>query len=149
MTSVTDQAWWQLLLLAAGAHVGLELVVHLVVYPSLRDASAGDGTAARAGHERHVRRMGVAVAPVYGLLVLGAAAVVLSERSALSVAAAAVVVATLAVTSLLAVTAHESVLRATVPAARAAAHRRLARADLTRLGLAVALVPLAWLGGHR
>jgi len=146
MRSVTDQAWWQLLLLAAGAHAGLELVVHLVVYPSLADASAGGGATARAGHERHMRRMGVAVAPVYGLLLLGAVAVVLSERSVLSVAAAVIVLATLAVTALLAVPAHDSALRAALPAARAAAHRRLARADLARLGLALALVPVAWLG---
>jgi len=146
MRSVTDQAWWQLLLLAAGAHAGLQLVVHLVVYPALADATAVHGGTARAGHQRHMRRMGVAVAPVYGLLALGAVAVVLSDLSALSVAAAAVVVATLAVTALLAVPAHESVLRAAAPAARAAAHRRLARADLARLGLALALVPVAWLG---
>lgn len=149
MRSVTDQSWWQLLLLAAGAHAGLELVVHLVVYPALADAAAGDGATARTGHERHMRRMGVAVAPVYALLVLGAAAVLLSDTSALSVAAAVVVVSTLAVTGLLAVPAHESVLHAAAPAARAAAHRRLARADLARLGLAVALVPLAWLGSQR
>ena len=146
MRSMTDQAWWQVLLLAAGAHAGLQLVVHLVVYPALADAYAGDGAKARAGHERHMRRMSVAVAPVYGLLVLGAVAVVLTEGSAVSVAAAAVVLATLAVTALLAVPAHESVLRAAVPAAQAAAHRRLARADLARLGLALTLVPVAWLG---
>lgn len=145
---MTDQTWWQLLLLAAGAHAGLELVVHLVVYPALADTAAGEDAHARAGHERHMRRMAVAVAPVYGLLVVGATAVVLTGRSTLSVVAAGVVLATLAVTALLAVPAHEAVLRATGPAARAAAHRRLARADLARLLLAVALVPLAWLGAH-
>jgi hypothetical protein len=143
---VSDEAWWQLLLLAAGAHVGLQLVVHLVVYPALADAGAGGPASARAGHERHVRRMSVAVAPVYGLLVVGAAAVVLADPSVLSAAAAAVVLGTLAVTGLLAVPAHEGIAGTDDPAVRAGLHRRLARADLARLLLAVALVPLAWLG---
>lgn len=143
---MSDRWWWQLLVLAAGAHAGLQLVVHLVVYPALADASAGGTAAARAGHERHTRRMSVAVAPVYGLLVVAAAAVVLADPSALSAAAVALVLATLAVTALLAVPAHDGLVRAADPAARAVLHRRLARADLVRLLLAVALVPVAWLG---
>lgn len=143
---MTDQVWWHLLLLGAGAHAGLELVVHLVVYPALADASAGSTGDARAGHQAHMRRMSVAVAPVYGLLVLAAAAALLTDLSALSAAAAVLVVATLAVTGLLAVPAHEGIVRAEDAAGRAVLHRRLARADLVRLLLAVALVPVALLG---
>ncbi len=140
------EQWWQVLLLASGAHVGLELVVHLVVYPALADASAGQTSSARAGHQQHMRRMSVAVAPVYGLLVLSTGAVVVSDPSPLAVAAAAVVVMTLAVTGGFAVPAHEAIVRCPEPAERVELHRRLARADLGRLVLAVALVPLAWVG---
>ena len=79
-------------------------------------------------------RMSLAVAPVYGLLVLSAGAVLAVERSAPAVVAAALVLATLAVTALAAVPAHEAVLRERDPGRRAGLHRRLARADLVRLG---------------
>ena len=139
----------------AGSHAGLQLVVHLVVYPALADAAAPAAVqgaqqssstqaarAARAGHERHTRRMSLAVAPVYGLLVVAAGAVLVLDPSLPAALAAGLVVATLAVTALAAVPAHDAALREEDAARLAALHRRLARADLVRLLLALALV--AW-----
>lgn len=133
--------WWQLLLAAAAAHVGLELVVHLVVYPALARSSAADD--AEVSHRDHMRRMSVAVAPVYGLLAVSAVGLVVAAPGPASVAAVALVLATFGVTALAAVPAHEAILRA-APAARPALHRRLARADRARLALALALLALTW-----
>ncbi len=142
---VSDGAWGQLLLVAAALHVGLELVVHLVVYPALADSSSGTGAPYRRAHERHMRRMSVAVAPVYGLLAVAAVGLVVAAPSVLAVVCLALVVGTFAVTALAAVPAHEAIVTEPAPARRADLHRRLARADRVRLLLATALLVLAWL----
>lgn len=137
-----DAGWWaQLLLVAAAAHTGLELVVHLVVYPALaRSSGSDDGL---AGHQDHMRRMSVAVAPVYGLLAVASAGLAVADPSPWSFAALGLVLATFAVTALGAVPAHEAVLRAEA-VDRPRLHRRLARADLLRLVLSVLLLGVAW-----
>jgi len=142
---VGDGSWWgQLLLVAAGLHVGLELVVHLVVYPALADSSGGPVTDARRAHQTHMRRMSVAVAPVYGLLAIATVGLVVVDPTPFRLACLGLVVATFAVTALAAVPAHEAIVREPDPAARAALHRRLAHADRGRLLLAVGLLALAW-----
>ena len=142
---MSDGAWGQLLLVAAALHVGLELVVRLVVYPALADGSSGSGAPYRRAHERHVRRMSIAVAPVYGLLVVAAVGSVVVTPAPVTVACLGLVLATFAVTGLSAVPAHEAIVAEPDPSRRAALHRRLARADRIRLGLAAALLALAWL----
>jgi hypothetical protein len=139
-----DVSWSQLLLAAAGVHVGLELVVHLVVYPALAAASSDSPGSARAAHQAHMRRMSVAVAPVYALLAVAAAGLAATAPSPRSFASLGVVLATFAVTALAAVPAHEAIVREPDPAARATLHRRLARADRVRLLLALLLLALAW-----
>ncbi len=139
--------WGQALLVAAGAHLGLQLVVHLVVYPALADASArAPAGEVPAAHRRHMPRMSLAVAPVYAGLVVAAAGAALSDPSPARLLAAAAVLAVLGVTGLAAVPAHEAVLAAEGPPGRARAQRRLARADLVRLLLGVVVVALAWAG---
>lgn len=142
---MSDGAWGQLLLVAAALHVGLELVVHLVVYPALADGSSGTDAPYRRVHEQHMRRMSTAVAPVYGLLLVAAAGFVVAAPGPLAVACLGLVLATFAVTGFAAVPAHESIVAEPDPSRRAALHRRLARADRVRVGLAAALLPLAWL----
>ncbi|WP_336922576.1 hypothetical protein [Aquipuribacter sp. SD81] len=141
--------WPVLLVAAAGAHLGLEFVVRLVVYPALADASGGPGgsggtgDAARTAHQVHTRRMAVAVAPVYGALVVTAAGALVVVGGVLAVAAVGVLLAVLAVTALLAVPLHEALVRSASAPDRVALHRRLARVDRVRLALAVVLLALA------
>ncbi|WP_380165479.1 hypothetical protein [Jannaschia sp. R86511] len=142
---MSDAAWGQLLLVAAALHVGLELVVHLVVYPALADDSAGSGAAYRKAHERHMRRMSVAVAPVYGLLVVAGLGRAVVSPTLPALACVGLVLVTFAVTGFVAVPAHEAIVAEPDPARRAALHRRLARADRARVALAVALLAVAWL----
>ncbi|MGJ7441260.1 hypothetical protein [Aquipuribacter sp. MA13-6] len=141
---MTDGAWGQLLLVAAALHLGLELVVHLVVYPALADVSSSSPVTARRTHEQHVRRMSVAVAPVYGLLVVASVGLVVVAPTPLVVACLALVLATFAVTGLAAVPAHEAIVAEPDPARRVLLHRRLARADLARVVLAAGLLALGW-----
>ena len=63
--SLADPAPW--LLLLAGAHLGFQLTVDLVVYPALGDVADDRWTAA---HERHSRRITPVVAAIYPPLVL-------------------------------------------------------------------------------
>ncbi len=136
--------WWQLLLVAAAVHVGLELVVHLVVYPALASSSTDSPAGARRAHTQHMRRMGVAVAPVYGLLGVASVGVAVADPSPRAFACLGVVVVTFSVTGLLAVPAHEALVAEPDPSRRVPLHRRLARADRARLVLALALLLLAW-----
>ena len=142
---MSDGAWGQLLLVAAALHLGLELVVHLVVYPALADSSAGTGAPYRRAHEQHMRRMSVAVAPVYGLLLVAGVGQAVAAPTPLALTALGLVLVTFAVTGLAAVPAHESIVAEPEPSRRAALHRRLARADRVRLLLALALLMLFWL----
>ncbi|MFC5380921.1 hypothetical protein [Aquipuribacter nitratireducens] len=134
------EGWVLALVVAAAAHAGLELVVHLVVYPALAGGSAASPATALAAHEAHTRRMAVAVAPVYLALVVSAAGALATGPGPLTVVAAVLVVAVLAVTAFLAVPCHDALRRSRDPAERARLHRRLARTDLVRLLLAVALL---------
>ena len=63
--SLADPAPW--LLLVAGAHLGFQLTVDLVVYPALGEVADDRWTVA---HERHSRRIVPVVAAVYPPLVL-------------------------------------------------------------------------------
>lgn len=137
--------WWQLLLVAAAVHVGLELVVHLVVYPALARASTRSPDDARHAHEHHMHRMSLAVAPVYGLLAVASLGLVLTDPAPLPFVALGLVLATFAVTALAAVPAHGAIVEEADPAVRAGLHRRLSRADLLRLLLAVSLLAVTWL----
>ncbi|MCF6378667.1 DUF1772 domain-containing protein [Nocardioides KLBMP 9356] len=62
------------LLLVAGAHLGFQLTVDLVVYPALRDVGPEDWTRAHAAHSRRITPVvGLVYVPL--VLVLGWAAV--------------------------------------------------------------------------
>jgi hypothetical protein len=136
--------WWQLLLVAAAVHVGLELVVHLVVYPALARASTSSPEDARHAHEHHMHRMSLAVAPVYGLLAVASVGLVLTDPSGGSFLALGLVLATFAVTALAAVPAHAAIVEEPDPSVRAGLHRRLSRTDLVRVLLAVSLLAVTW-----
>lgn len=141
---MTGPVWWQLLLVAASAHVGLQVVVHLVVYPALADASTTSPGTADLAHRRHGRRMSVAVAPVYGLLAVASVGVAVAEPSWSAAVALGVVLATFLVTGTLAVPTHEAIAAEGEPSRRALLHRRLARVDLARVALAVCLLAVVW-----
>jgi hypothetical protein len=140
---VAVEPWALALVVAAAAHVGLELVVQLVVYPALAAGSTAAPAVARAAHEAHTRRMAVAVAPVYLALVVAAVGYAVAAGTAYGVLAVGLVVAVLAVTAFLAVPCHEAIVRSPSVTERAALHRRLARVDRLRLVLAVALLAVA------
>lgn len=63
--SLADPAPW--LLLVAGAHLGFQLTVDLVVYPALGEVADDRWTIA---HERHSRRITPVVVAIYAPLVL-------------------------------------------------------------------------------
>lgn len=133
-------AWAVASVAAAAAHVGVQWVVHLVVYPALADC-AGTADADRSRRD-HGRRMSVAIAPVYAAVVVTTAAVVVTgipaggSRAALSVLAGSVVLAVLATTAFGAVPVHRALRGAPVEAVTAL-HVRLARTDVARLVLSV------------
>ena len=75
--SLTDPSTW--LLVVAGAHLGFQLTVSLVVYPALREV---DADAWSVAHERHSRRIAPLVGALYVPLVLVLASAAVAEPEA-------------------------------------------------------------------
>lgn len=124
---LAEPAPW--LLLVAGAHLGFQLTVDLVVYPALGDVGPEHWTEA---HDRHGRRITPVVAAIYPplVLLLGWAVVVEpgSVGTWLAVAGGLLSVAT---TAAVAAPTHGR-LSSAAPSGRAALLRRLDRADRVR-----------------
>ena len=134
--SLADPAPW--LLLVAGAHLGFQLTIDLVVYPALGEV---DGDRWTAAHERHSRRVTPVVAAVYPPLVLLLAWTVVARPGEVgtwvAVAGGLVAVAT---TAAVAAPTHGRLSSATTDD-RSALLRRLDRADRVRtLGALVCAV---------
>ena len=99
--SGTAVSW---LVLAAGAHLGFQLTVTLVVYPALADLSGDRWTAA---HDAHSRRITAVVAVVYvGLLAAVAASLLLEPVSAATTMAAVGAVSSIGLTAVGAAPLH-------------------------------------------
>lgn len=132
-----------LAVVAAAVHLGVQWVVHLVVYPALAEAARADDAGGPAAQVVHTRRMAVVIAPVYAGIALGTGALALlrvptgGTTAALAVLAAALVAAVVVLTWLGAVPAHRALLSAPVEH-RAQLHHRLRRVDRGRLLLAAA-----------
>ncbi len=139
--SLAEPAPW--LLLVAGAHLGFQLSVDLVVYPALADVPPASWQEA---HQRHSRRISPVVAAIYPPLVLVLAWAVVVEPGSAGTWLA-LVGALLAVGTTAAVAAPTHGRLASVPAgARAALMRRLDRADRVRtLGALVCAAGALWL----
>jgi hypothetical protein len=125
--SLSDPAPW--LLLVAGAHLGFQLTVDLVVYPALGEVRADAWPAA---HDRHSRRIVPLVALLYPSLVLllGWAVVAEPGQAGTWVAAAGGLLAGVT-TAAVAAPTHGRLAGAPV-AERPALMRRLDRADRVR-----------------
>ncbi len=143
---VTQQAVVTLAaVVAAAAHVGVQWLVHLVVYPALAEASRTSTAGQVNSQVVHGRRMAVAILPVYAGIVLSTALLAVDRLpgggpgGVLTALAVLLVVAVLIVTSLGAVPVHQA-LRTASGAGREALHRRLRRVDRVRLLLAVLLL---------
>ncbi|GAA4119142.1 hypothetical protein GCM10022415_18840 [Knoellia locipacati] len=92
---MTDASGW--LVLAAGAHLGFQLTVTLVVYPALADVPPDRWTAA---HEAHSRRITPVVGVVYvGLLAAVAAALLREPLTTGTVVAAVAAAVSMALTA--------------------------------------------------
>ena len=129
--SGTAASW---LVLAAGAHLGFQLTVTLVVYPALADLRPEHWGAA---HDKHSRRITPVVVIVYGGLLLATGAALLSDDVGAGVVVAAFAVAvSLALTAFGAAPTHGRLGRGHDPALV----RRLLRVDRARLAAAVACV---------
>lgn len=142
-----------LLVGATALHLGFQLVVTALVYPVLlAGQEAQDDDAGRAqgrwrrAHELHRRRITPVVGPVYGLLALACAVVLLAGppagwRGAAALASVAAVVVVVVVTATTAGPAHG---RLASRGRSEALVRRLRRADAVRLvGALVAAVAAA------
>lgn len=155
--------------LAAAVHLSFQWVVAVVVYPGLADTARTAPAVAAALHGRYTSRMGVVVAPVYGLLIVGTVAVVADPPSGsagewLPWVAVTTSLATVLVTGLLAVPLHRALSGGHVsggdvsggassggalpgdtvsPERTAHFHARLRRVDHLRLGLATSQVAAA------
>lgn len=70
------------LIAVSAVHAGFQLVVSVVVYPSLADSSVESWPAT---HEAHSRRISFLVVPLYGLLLVVSAWVLASGPGALAV----------------------------------------------------------------
>ncbi|RYC11521.1 hypothetical protein [Nocardioides zhouii] len=134
--SLADPAPW--LLLVAGAHLGFQLTVDLVVYPALGDVTHDRWAVA---HERHSRRVTPVVAAIYPPLVLLLvwSAVELPTEVGTWVAVAGGLLAVVT-TAAVAAPTHGRLSSATADE-RSALLRRLDRADRVRsLGALVCVV---------
>lgn len=130
---------------AAAAHVGVQWVVHLVVYPALAEAARTSAAGRVTAQVVHGRRMAVAILPVYAGIVLSTVLLAVDRLpgggpgGVLAAVAVLLVVAVLVVTGLGAVPVHQA-LRTTSSEQREELHRQLRRVDRVRLVLAVLLL---------
>jgi hypothetical protein len=132
---------------AAVVHLTFQSVVHVVVYPGLADVARTAPAAAPGLHARYTARMAVVVAPIYVLLAVGAATLVLAPGSATAVPvtfAALATAATPLLTGFGAVPVHRTLAGpGLLPAVAAEHHRRLRAVDRARLAVAAGQVAVA------
>lgn len=134
MTGIDPAPW---LLLVAGAHLGFQLAVDLVVYPALAEVGPDRWASAHASHSRRITPLvGLAYLPL--VLVLGWAVVREPDAVGTWVAVAGGLLAVVT-TAAVAAPLHGRLASADVDA-RPALHARLAVADRVRTGGAVLCV---------
>ena len=130
--TLADPAPW--LLLVAGAHLGFQLTVDLVVYPALGEVASGAWARAHAGHSRRITPV-VALVYVPLVLVLGWVALV-EPRDVATWVAVAGGLASVGVTAAVAAPIHGR-LSSVDADERSVLLARLGRADRVRTAGAV------------